>query len=134
MALYLMLSKLTEKGRVRVKSHPERIREVNAEVEARGFKIVSQYALLGDYDFATVLNVPDNWNMTRLAMDLGARGTIETTTYPALQSEEFIRFMKSGDEERKWTEHEEFRERPPEHRPHDVQAGPQAGVGVPGRD
>ena len=76
MGLYLMLSNLTDKGHQRVKSHPERIREVNAEVEARGFKIVAQYALLGEYDFATILDVPDNWNMARLAIDLSARGTM----------------------------------------------------------
>ncbi len=48
MGLYLMLSNLTDKGRQRVKSHPERIKEVNEEVESRGFKIVAQYAFLGN--------------------------------------------------------------------------------------
>ena len=36
-----MLSNLTDKGRSRVKSHPERINEVNTEVESKGFKIVA---------------------------------------------------------------------------------------------
>ena len=62
MGLYLMLSNLTDKGQSRVKSHPERINEV----ESKGFKIVTQYALPGEYDFPTILDVPDNWNMTRL--------------------------------------------------------------------
>lgn len=108
MALYLMLSKLTDKGRSTVKSHPERIREVNAEVESKGHKVVAQYALLGDYDFATVLNVPDNWHMSRLAIDLGARGTIETTTYPALRADEFITMMKAEAEEQKWQDRDEI--------------------------
>lgn len=104
MPLYLMLSKLTDKGRARVKSHPERIKEVNAEVESRGFRILAQYAVLGNYDFATILDVPDNWNMTALSMDLGARGTMDTTTYPALRVEDFINFMKGEELQQQWRE------------------------------
>ncbi|MBM3959235.1 MAG: GYD domain-containing protein [SAR202 cluster bacterium] len=102
MALYLMLSKLTERGRARVKSAPDRILEVNQEVEEKGAKVISQYALLGEFDFATVLEAPDNWNMLRLAMDLGARGTIETSTYPALRINDFISFMKAEPVENTW--------------------------------
>lgn len=104
MALYLMLSKLTERGRARVKSAPDRILEVNQEVEEKGAKVISQYALLGEFDFATVLEAPDNWNMLRLAMDLGARGTIETSTYPALRINDFISFMKAEPVEDHWRE------------------------------
>ena len=110
MGLYLMLSNLTDKGRSRVKSHPERINEVNTEVESKGFKIVAQYALLGEYDFATILDVPDNWNMTRLSMDLSARGTLETHTFPALRADEFIRFMKSEHDEDEWSRKHQFGE------------------------
>jgi len=96
MGLYLMLSNLTDKGRSRVKSHPERINEVNTEVESKGFKIVAQYALLDEYDFTTILDVPDNWNMTRLLMDLSARGTLETHTFPALRADARKRNRRAG--------------------------------------
>ena len=33
----------------------ERIREVNAEVEAMGVKVLEQYAVLGQYDFCNIL-------------------------------------------------------------------------------
>jgi len=116
MGLYLMLSNLTDKGRGRVKSHPERINEVNTEVEKKGFKIVAQYALLGEYDFATILDVPDNWNMTRLSMDLSARGTLETHTFPALRADEFIRFMKAEHDEDEWSRKHQFGELAPHER------------------
>lgn len=107
MALYLMLSKLTERGRARVKSAPDRIREVNQEVEEKGAKVLAQYALLGEYDFASILEAPDNWNMLRLALDLGARGTIETSTYPALRIDDFIAFMKAEPVEEHWRDEAE---------------------------
>ena len=93
MPLYLMLSKLTDRGRATVKEHPERIDEVNEEVNERGCRIVAQYALLGEYDFASIIEAPDNWNMHRLAIDLGARGSIVTHTMPALRTQDFIKFM-----------------------------------------
>lgn len=89
-----MLSKLTERGRDRVKNHPERINEVNEEVNQRSCRVVAQYALLGEWDFASIIEAPDNWNMNRLAIDLGARGTIETHTMPAIRTQDFIAFMR----------------------------------------
>lgn len=94
---YLMLSRLTERGRDRVRSHPERILEVNHEVEQRGCEVVAQYAIMGDYDFATVIRAPDNGEMYRIAIELGARGTIETKTYAAIPTEEFIGIMQNDD-------------------------------------
>ena len=91
---YLMLSKLTERGRDRIKHDPDRITQVNLEIEEQGCSVVSQYALLGRYDFATLIEAPDNAHMSRLAVDLGARGTIETETLPAEPTELFIAAMK----------------------------------------
>ncbi len=96
MPVYMMLSRLTERGRDRVKDHPERILEVNHEVEQRGCMVVAQYALMGQYDFVTIIKAPNNEAMHRLAIELGARGTIETQTYPAIPTEDFINAMKQG--------------------------------------
>ena len=94
MPFYLMLSRLTERGRDRIKHNPDRITQVNVEIEEQGCRVVSQYALLGRYDFATLIEAPDNAHMNRLAIDLGARGTIETETLPAEPTDIFIEFMK----------------------------------------
>ena len=53
MPSYLMLSKLTERGRDRIKHDPNRILQVNLEIEDQGCSVVSQHALLGRYDFAS---------------------------------------------------------------------------------
>lgn len=99
MPYYLMLTKLTERGRKTIREHPERILEVNREVESMGAeaKVVSQWSLLGPYDFATIVYAPDNWCMSFVALDLGSRGTVETLTMPALRIEDFISFMKAED-------------------------------------
>lgn len=94
MSLYLMLTTLTDEGRRTVKANPERIKEVNKEVEAMGVKILAQYAVLGPYDFVNVIDAPDNQTIARVAMQLGARGTLQTMTMAAMSLDDFVKTMK----------------------------------------
>ena len=91
MALYVMFTTLTDEGRKTIKDKPKRIKEVNKEVEAMGVKIVAQYALLGPYDFINILEAPDNITVSKVAVELGSRGTLQTMTMPAMTLDEFIR-------------------------------------------
>ena len=59
MATFLMLSTLGPEGMATLRQNPQRLKQVNAEVEAMGAKVIAQWALLGQYDFATVLEAPD---------------------------------------------------------------------------
>jgi len=90
MATYVMLTTLTDQGRKTIKQNPERIKEVNKEVEAMGVRIVAQYALLGPYDFMNVLEAPDNKAVSKMAVELGARGTLQTLTMAAMSLDDFI--------------------------------------------
>jgi uncharacterized protein with GYD domain len=89
-----MLTTLTDEGRKTIKQNPNRIKEVNKEVEAMGVKIVAQYAVLGPYDFINILDAKDNKMVTRVAIELGARGTLQTLTMSALTLDEFISSIK----------------------------------------
>ena len=93
MPVYVMLTTLTDEGRKTVKDKPERIKEVNKEVEAMGVKILTQYALLGPYDFLNILEAPSNEAVTKVALELGARGTLQTMTLPAITLDNFIKAM-----------------------------------------
>lgn len=93
MPVYVMLTTLTDEGRKTVKDKPERIKEVNKEVEAMGVKILTQYALLGQYDFINILEAPNNEAVTKVALELGARGTLQTMTLPAISLDDFITAM-----------------------------------------
>ncbi len=94
MPTYVMLSTLTDEGRKTIKEKPNRIKEVNAEVENMGAKIICQYALLGPYDFITVLDAPDNETISKIAVELGSRGTLQTTTLAAIAVDSFISKLK----------------------------------------
>ena len=90
MATYVMLTTLTDQGRKTIKENPQRIKEVNREVEAMGVKILAQYALLGPYDFINILEAKDNKVVSKVAVELGARGTLQTLTMAAMILDEFI--------------------------------------------
>ncbi len=90
MATYVMLTTLTDQGRKTIKESPQRIKEVSKEVEAMGVKILAQYALLGPYDFVNILEAQDNKAISKVAVELGARGTLQTLTMAAMALDEFI--------------------------------------------
>jgi uncharacterized protein with GYD domain len=90
MPIYIMLSNITDEGAKKIKKSPERIKEVNAEIERLGVKVLSQYATLGAYDFINVVEAPDNIAVARVSAELASRGTIKLTTLPAIDVEEFI--------------------------------------------
>ena len=90
MALYLMLTSLTEKGRQTLNANPARLREVNRDVEALGAKVLHQWASLGEYDFVNVVEAPDELTMARLSLELGARGSVKFQTMPLLQVDDLL--------------------------------------------
>ena len=88
MAVYVMLTTLTDEGRKTIKQNPNRLKQVNQEVEAMGVKILAQYALLGPYDFVNILEAPDNKAIAKVALELGSRGTLQTLTMAAMTVDE----------------------------------------------
>jgi uncharacterized protein with GYD domain len=91
-----MLTTLTTWGRKTAKERPERIKEVNKEVEEMGVRILGQYAVLGPYDFVNILDAPDDATISRVAVELGSRGTLETMTMSAITLNEFIANLKKN--------------------------------------
>jgi uncharacterized protein with GYD domain len=94
MAFFVLLSKLTDEGRRTIKSKPERIKEVNKEMEAMGGKVIAQYAVLGEYDFVTILEALDNETVAKISIEMGARGTVQITSLPAIPVDDFIKKIK----------------------------------------
>ncbi len=93
MATYIMLSTLTDEGRRTLKERPERLQEVNREIEAMGGRVTQQYAVLGGYDFINVIEAPDNETVARISVELGARGTVTLTTLAAMPIDEFTKML-----------------------------------------
>jgi len=96
MGKYIMLTTLTDEGRKTVKMRPERIKEVNTELEKMGVRVHAQYAVLGPYDFINILEAPDNETISRVAIELGSRGTVQLVTLSAIAIDQFEDKLKTG--------------------------------------
>ena len=96
-----MLSSLSESGRKVLRERPGWIRKVNADVERMGARVIAQYAVLGPYDFVTVVEAPDNATISRVSVELGARGSVQMMTMAALPLDEFIRPLERRGEKGK---------------------------------
>ncbi|MEB3861964.1 MAG: GYD domain-containing protein [Desulfurococcales archaeon] len=94
MPVFLVLSKLTEKGAETLFTRPERIKEVNMELEGMGVKVLHQYVMLGDYDFLNIVEAPDEITLYKALVALNRRGTIRTSTFRLVPVEEFIENLR----------------------------------------
>ena len=94
MATYVLLSTLTDDGAGTVTKNPARIRDVNKEIEKLGVKVTGQYALLGPYDFLSIVEAPDNETIARVSAELAARGSVKIMTLAAIPIDKFIGSVK----------------------------------------
>jgi uncharacterized protein with GYD domain len=94
MPTYILLSTLTPAGRQTLHSNPDRLEEVNDEIMDFGCKVIAQYAVLGPYDFVSIIEAEDNATVAHLALDLGSRGTVNIMTLPAVPQEQLREKLK----------------------------------------
>ena len=85
MPTYLMLSTLTDQGLRTLQSNPERLREVNRDVEELGAKVLHQWGALGQFDFVNVVEAPDAATIAKVSVALGARGSAKLQSFELLE-------------------------------------------------
>ena len=90
MPTFVMLTQLSPEGVQTVKNNPNRIKEVNKEIEALGASVTAQWATLGRFDFVNIVEAPDETTMARVSMELGSRGTARYESLAAIEIDEFI--------------------------------------------
>ena len=96
MAIYVLLSNLTDEGRKTLKERHERLKEVNQEIERMGARVLTQYAVLGSYDFVNIVEAPTNEVIARISVELGSRGTVQLTTLPAMSIDAFVQMIRES--------------------------------------
>jgi uncharacterized protein with GYD domain len=94
MGKYVVLSRLTDEGAVTLKEHPDRLKEVNTELEKMGVKVLDQYLVLGQFDFVNIVEAENDVVIAKAMTELASRGTIRTITMPAIPVSEFINALK----------------------------------------
>jgi len=101
MAYYLQLVVLTDKGRRNFEENPEWIKELDKEIENMGAKILTQYGLLGQYDFVNIIEAPSDEIAAKIAIKLSATGTVSPMTLAAIPLDTLIATLKK-DQQTPW--------------------------------
>ncbi|MBW9141620.1 MAG: GYD domain-containing protein [Candidatus Aramenus sp.] len=96
MAIFVVISSLTDKGAETVAEKPERIKEVNEELAKAGAKVKEQYVVFGDIDFVNVVEVEDPERFLKAIIELNSRGTVRTKSYLAIPVDRAIEVLKSA--------------------------------------
>ncbi len=94
MPTYIVLSRLSEQGLQTLRANPERLRQVNRDVEELGAKVLQQWFMLGPYDFLNIVEAPDAATIARLSIALGARGSVHTESYEAIDVDAFLKILE----------------------------------------
>src|SRR3954454_2003286 len=90
MPIYILLSRVTQRGVQTLQRNPGRLQEVNRDVEELGAKVLHQWATLGEWDFINVVEAPDTATIAKVSVALGARGSTRIETLEALSIADFI--------------------------------------------
>jgi uncharacterized protein with GYD domain len=94
MPIFILLSTLTQQGVQTLKSNPERLRQVNQDLDELGCKVLHQWATLGEFDFVNVVEAPDIATVARVSVTISSRGSARIETLPALDVDEFLRTLE----------------------------------------
>ena len=95
MPTYLMLSTLSEQGMQTLRANPERIREVNRDVEELGAKVLHQWFVLGPYDFVNIVEAADAKAVAKVALSLGARGSTDLQSFELIEVDDLVSLMSA---------------------------------------
>lgn len=98
MPIFVALGTATEAGRSRtLEGLAERHRRAVTRAEDAGARVLASYALLGPYDYLTLLDAPDIETVARILIREAARGNVHYQILPALPMVEFARLVSEED-------------------------------------
>lgn len=90
MPTYLLLSTLSPQGLQTLQATPERVFEVNRELESSDVNVVQQWALLGAYDMLSVVTAPDMAAIAKVSAEMSARGSARIDTLTVVELDDLL--------------------------------------------
>jgi uncharacterized protein with GYD domain len=90
MPKYVMLTTLTPQGLQTLQSNPDRLKEVNRDVEELGARVLHQWSMIGAYDFLNIVEAPDAATVAKVSVALGARGSAKLQTFELIEIDELL--------------------------------------------
>ena len=105
MPLFIVVTTLTQAGSAAFLEEPDRLENVNREVERLGAKILHQYRTVGVYDFVTFIEAANNETAAQIASEISSLGTLRLNVFPAIDFDRFnslLRRSAANTEPHRW--------------------------------
>ena len=99
MATYFLLLTMTPEGRAASLEDPDRLLRIEAETHVPGVDCMGLYGVLGQYDFLSMLEAPDNEAVAQFSLEFGVRAGAHVETLPAIPIGRFERHDRGSLEE-----------------------------------
>jgi uncharacterized protein with GYD domain len=93
---YVVLYRFTDQGLKSVKDTVRRAREVRADNEKRGFKVLGIYWTQGQYDLVAVMDAPSEEAMTAGLFNVAQAGNVHSETMRAFTEAEMEKALQAG--------------------------------------
>jgi uncharacterized protein with GYD domain len=96
MARAIVLLKLTREGAMNIEQARAVYEDTKIFFDRTGYRIIDLYATLGEYDFVSIIEVPDQHTVEHLfrrGILAAAHGTYQVCTMPALPFEKFVKIV-----------------------------------------
>ena len=96
MPAYVVLYRFTDQGLKGIKDTVKRAREVRAENEKRGFKVLGMYWTQGRYDLVAVMDAPSEEAMLAGLFNIAQAGNVHSETLRAHTETEMEKALGAG--------------------------------------
>ena len=93
MFTYVGLFQLTSEGREHLEKTPEYLDKIRHIVEEEGGVLEYVYAMMGPWDFFSIVKYPDNETAFRVLTKIGLLDVFKTETYPAEPVDVFLKAL-----------------------------------------
>ncbi len=96
MPTYVVLYRFTDQGLKGIKDTVKRAREIRAENEKRGFKVIGMYWTQGRYDLVAIMEAPSEDAMLAGLFNIAQAGNVHSETLRAHTEAEMEKALGAG--------------------------------------
>lgn len=95
MATYIALGRYTQQGIQNIKEGPARTNAARKNIQALGGEFKAFYIVMGQYDFVTIIEAPDDETAAKLALATASEGNVRIETLRAFTEDEYREIVAS---------------------------------------
>jgi uncharacterized protein with GYD domain len=95
MPTYISLLRFTQQGIEKIKESPARLDAAKKAFKSLGAELKEFYLVTGAYDIVIISEAPNDEVVAKLALSIGAQGSVRTETLRAFKEDEYRKIISA---------------------------------------